>query len=90
MINPVVKFGAIAMSTALVAIAATAPAAAHKRGYAHTHKNGVVVRAPHTKVDVNRRHKRTRVRAPYTSVDVDRRNRVIRIRVPYYNADIRY
>jgi len=79
---------ATVFALALTATAAVTPADAHKRHYSHKHQNGVVVKAPGTRVKTRRG--RTTVHAPHTGVDVDRRRREVRIDVPYFNGTIRY
>ena len=86
----VLKAGLIATLVVVSSAAACAPANAHDRSYRHTHdEDGTVVRAPRTRVEVERDGS-TRVRAPHTRVEVDRRRRTVRIRVPYFSGDIRY
>ncbi|MEL6292448.1 MAG: hypothetical protein AAFQ44_11745, partial [Pseudomonadota bacterium] len=86
----VLKAGLITAVVVVSSVSAWAPASAHERSYRHSHNSdGTVVRAPRTRVEVERDGS-TRVRAPETRVEVDRRRRTIRIRVPYFSGDIRY
>ena len=77
----------LAAVAVLATVADVSPGSA--RGRAHSHEDGVRVRAPYTRVYTRRG---VRVRAPFTSVRVasDYWGGGVRVRAPFTNVDIRW